>query len=299
MTDLRVLYRGPLSSCNYDCAYCPFAKHVSDREELRRDQASLERFVDAVERNTDQTFQILFTPWGEALTHRWYWRAITRLTAMTHVRKVAAQTNLSWRPELAKRAVESDAARARFGLWTTFHPTETTVDRFIEKVRALDGFSVSVGIVGLRENMGYAEELKARLPSHAHLWVNAYKSDGPGYYRDDEAERYAMLDREFALNNVRHPSRGKPCRAGTHAISVNGLGETRRCHFVDQVVGNFFTDPLASLLNTEPAPCPNETCGCYIGYVHLEELAQYELYGDRLMERVPRTSRSLRVLETA
>lgn len=290
MTDLRVLYRGPLSSCNYDCAYCPFAKHTSSREELSRDQSSLERFVEAVARERDQRFQILFTPWGEALTHRWYWRAITRLTAMPHVVKVAAQTNLSWRPELAHRAVAGDTARSRFGLWTTFHPTETTVDRFVEKVEALAGFSLSVGIVGLRENMAIAEELKARLPAHAHLWVNAYKSEGAAYYRDDEAERYALLDPQFVLNNVRHPSLGKRCRAGTNAISVNGEGEVRRCHFVDQVVGNFFCDPLTSLLADEPAPCPNDTCGCYIGYVHLEGLAQYELYGDRLMERVPLVS---------
>jgi biotin synthase-like enzyme len=35
---LSVLYRGPLSSCNYDCHYCPFAKHHETSAELRRDR---------------------------------------------------------------------------------------------------------------------------------------------------------------------------------------------------------------------------------------------------------------------
>src|SRR5690606_13305863 len=39
--ELHINWRGPLASCNYDCDYCPFAKHVSSREELAADQAAL------------------------------------------------------------------------------------------------------------------------------------------------------------------------------------------------------------------------------------------------------------------
>jgi sulfatase maturation enzyme AslB (radical SAM superfamily) len=42
---LSILYRGPLSSCNYACEYCPFAKHVETREELLHDKACLQRFL--------------------------------------------------------------------------------------------------------------------------------------------------------------------------------------------------------------------------------------------------------------
>ena len=31
---LSILYRGPLSSCNYGCEYCPFAKREESRAEL-------------------------------------------------------------------------------------------------------------------------------------------------------------------------------------------------------------------------------------------------------------------------
>jgi hypothetical protein len=37
--------RGPLSSCNYGCAYCPFAKHRETAAELAEDRRAVERFV--------------------------------------------------------------------------------------------------------------------------------------------------------------------------------------------------------------------------------------------------------------
>ena len=64
---LSVLYRGPLASCNYDCAYCPFAKHRSSEEELAADRAGLRRFVDWVTSGAAEALEILFTPWGEVL----------------------------------------------------------------------------------------------------------------------------------------------------------------------------------------------------------------------------------------
>ena len=38
---LSILYRGPLSSCNYGCEYCPFAKHTETQAEHDADRAAL------------------------------------------------------------------------------------------------------------------------------------------------------------------------------------------------------------------------------------------------------------------
>ena len=43
--DLSILYRGPLSSCNYGCEYCPFAKHSETAAEHKEDERALNRFV--------------------------------------------------------------------------------------------------------------------------------------------------------------------------------------------------------------------------------------------------------------
>ena len=71
-THLTILYRGPLSSCNYDCHYCPFAKRHETAAELAEDRRALERFLEWAKGYSQAMLSIFFTPWGEALTRRWY-----------------------------------------------------------------------------------------------------------------------------------------------------------------------------------------------------------------------------------
>src|SRR5689334_5954001 len=101
--NLTILYRGKLSSCNYDCAYCPFAKRKESAAEIDADRRALDRFVAwAICRSQDR-LSIFFTPWGEALTHRHYQQAIARLSHAANIEKVAIQTNLSCRLEWLAR----------------------------------------------------------------------------------------------------------------------------------------------------------------------------------------------------
>lgn len=289
---LSVLYRGPLSSCNYDCAYCPFAKHVSSRDELSRDEAGLARFVEWVEHEADRDVGVLFTPWGEALIRSWYRDAMLRLSWSERVTRVAAQTNLT-----GPQAWLSELNRDTAALWVTYHPTQIAYEKLLARVLHLSelGLRHSVGVVGLRENLPLAQRLRTDLPDDVYLWVNAYKSEGPAYYEAGEAEAFARIDPLFALNNVRHPSAGEGCRAGADAITVDGEGNVRRCHFVDDALGNLYRTPLAELLSERA--CPNATCGCYIGYVHLDRLGLYDVYGDGVLERVPaRAPSRLRVV---
>lgn len=97
--DLTVLYRGPLSSCDYDCPYCPFAKRRDSREQLRADRAALERFAGWAAAQTGDRLSVLFTPWGEGLVRSWYRRTLTELSHLPHIRRVAIQTNLSCRTD--------------------------------------------------------------------------------------------------------------------------------------------------------------------------------------------------------
>jgi len=227
MDDLHINWRGPLSSCNYDCDYCPFAKHVSSREELARDQAELARFVawcrggEAAARR----LSILFTPWGEALIRPYYAPALVEL-----------------------------------------------------------GIRYSVGVVGLREHFELIEALRARLRPEVYLWINAYKSAGPGYYREGERERLAAIDPLFGLNAVRHETRGHSCAAGRTALFVRGDGGVSRCHFVERPLGNLYELGLAQLLRDEP--CPQQTCGCFIGYVQLDRLDLRRRFGAGLAARM-------------
>lgn len=280
--DLTILYRGPLSSCNYGCDYCPFAKRKESRVEHARDQRALERFVEWVTGRTSDVLSIFFTPWGEALTHRRYRDALVHLSRLPNVRKAAIQTNLSlgtaW-------AVAGNVAR--LGLWATYHPTQVSRSSF--RRRAVEthgrGIPISVGIVGLRENVVEAEAIRRELPPEIPVWVNAYKRE-VDYYTPGLIERYTAIDPLFPLNNRPHPSFGKACRTGESVISVDGEGTVRRCHFVPEVIGNIYEPGFEIALR--PRPCPNTDCGCHIGYVHLNELRADALYGEGILERIPR-----------
>lgn len=283
MHDLHINWRGPLASCNYDCAYCPFAKHVSPREELEQDAAELERFVAwcANVQHHRRRLSILFTPWGEALIRPHYAHALVELSQMDHVAAVAIQTNLSSRLEAL-----AQARRSTLALWTTFHPSETSLDAFVDRCAQLDvlGIRYSVGVVGLREHFVLIEQLRTRLREDVYLWVNAYKSAGPGYYAEGEHERLAAVDPLFSYNAVRHQTLGDRCAAGREALFVRGDGRVSRCHFVERSLGNLYADTLETMLGDQP--CPQASCGCFIGYVQLERLGLRRRFGDGLAARM-------------
>jgi MoaA/NifB/PqqE/SkfB family radical SAM enzyme len=282
--NLSILYRGPLSSCNYDCAYCPFAKRKESADELDRDRLALDRFITWIERRpaTDQ-FGILFTPWGEALVRRWYREALVRLTVLPQVTRAAIQTNLTCGLDWVEQCDKSKLA-----LWATFHPTQLDREKFLSRCHELTkrGVRYSVGVVGLREHFADIAALRNELPADVYLWVNAYK-DVPNYYQPGETEWLTEVDPLFPFNNVRHPSRGLPCRTGESVISVDGDGTIRRCHFVKDPLGNLYTGDVEAVLKERL--CPNSTCGCHIGYVHRQQLNLYEKFGVGVLERIPQS----------
>src|SRR4051794_23498032 len=279
---LSILYRGPLSSCNYDCGYCPFAKRRETAAELDRDRAALGRFVDWVAaRPASDRIGVLFTPWGEALTRRWYRDALRTLSRLPQVVRAAAQTNLAcglgW--------VEA-CDRDRLALWATFHPGQVERPRFLAKCLRLHrlGVRFSVGVVGLREHFADLAALRRELPADVYLWVNAYK-DRADYYRTDEVEWLTGVDPLFPVNNRRHPSLGRPCRAGRSVVSVDGDGTVRRCHFIREPIGNLYEPGFESALVERPCTAP--TCSCHIGYVHLDDLGLYPVFAGGILERIP------------
>ncbi len=275
-----ILYRGPLSSCNYECEYCPFAKTRNTREELLDDERRLKLFTSWVARRTEE-IGILFTPWGEALVHRAYQDALCELSRLPNVRRVAIQTNLSCALDWL-----DEANPERLALWCTFHPSEVTLERFLGKCRALDarGIRYSVGVVGIKEALPFLEPLRAGLNPQIYVWVNAFKRN-PSYYSEQEVDFLTKFDPLFSTNNQRHPSFGRACRTGHTVFSVDGSGDIRRCHFVKNVIGNIYESGFKKTLRSRL--CPAETCGCHIGYVHLEELGLDAVFGEGLLERIP------------
>jgi MoaA/NifB/PqqE/SkfB family radical SAM enzyme len=277
----NILYRGPLSSCNYACDYCPFAKHAESHAELEKDRLALARFVTWVADKPSLHLGIFFTPWGEALVRRWYQRALVDLTRLEHVERAAIQTNLSCGLDWV-----SDCDHQRLALWATFHPSEVRLAVFAGKVRRLHeaGVRLSVGVVGLREHLDAIRQLRAELPSDVYVWVNAYKRI-PNYYSASELHNLLAIDPYFSVNNRRHDSHKQKCAAGETSFTVDGDGVMRRCHFVCDPIGNIYSDDWQEPLRARV--CPNKVCSCHIGYVYLEPLQQNRIYGENILERIP------------
>jgi len=280
----HILYRGPLSSCNYGCGYCPFAKRANTAAELRDDVAKLNRFVDWIASREDREIGVLFTPWGEALIHPGYQDALRRLSEMPHVYRAAIQTNLSGRLDwLAHCDLQTVA------LWCTWHPSQINLDRFLKQCRQLDllGVRYSVGVVGLKENLTCALELREQLAPSTYLWINAYK-DEPDYYSEADILAFEAIDPLFRQNTHFYPSLGKACSGGHTSFTVDGDGHARRCHFIESPIGNIYEDGPDFDSRLRPSPCTRAACECHIGYIHMKDLGLERVYGEGLLERIPR-----------
>ena len=278
---LSLLYRGKLSSCNYDCDYCPFAKTRDSRATLQRDAADLARFVDWAARQTT-TLSILFTPWGEGLVRKHYRDAMIALSHLPHVRRVAIQTNLC----IAPRWLDRVDTRS-FALWCTYHPSQVSLRVFVDRCLDLRRRAIrfSVGMVALRESFDEIERLRAALPADVPMWLNAYDQRTADYYDANDAARLTAIDPHFGYSLAPPPSLGAPCATGESVLSVDGDGDVRRCHFVAESLGNLYDGSFAARLG--PKPCPNPICDCFIGYVHRKDLPFARDYADGRLERIP------------
>ena len=277
---VSILYRGDLSSCNYDCPYCPFAKRKDSRATLATDAGQVACFVEYIKEHSHIQFKVFFTPWGEGLIRTWYQQAMVALSHFPNVEKVAIQTNLSCRLGWLQKA-----NKEKIALWSTYHPGQVSREAFLDKCRQLDELDIqySVGVVGFKETIAEIEALRTLLPPGKYLWVNALKKQA-NYYNEEERERLIAIDPYVTYNMINHESKGKACRTGESVISVDGHGNIYRCHFIKEKLGNLYQDDLTTIL--QPRLCTNDTCGCHIGYVHLNELNLYEVYKGRELERI-------------
>lgn len=276
-------YRGSLTSCNYDCPYCPFGKTRDSAATLAKDRHNLETFVNWVSSQGAAGHQIsvFFNPYGEGLTHRWYKEAMIALSHMEHVNKVAIQTNLSARLDFVQQLNRSKSA-----FWATYHPGQVSEEKFLAQCMTLydNNTSFSVGSVGIRSAFPAIASLRAALPEDVYLWVNAYK-DKQDYYTAEDLAYLSDIDPHFAVNAIDYDSLGQACNAGQQVFYVQGAGLVKRCYKDRGVIGNLYQEGLEGL--SAVRSCRMKVCDCYIGYIHMPKLKLHDIYGSGLLERIP------------
>jgi len=276
-------FRGSLTSCNYDCPYCPFSKNKDSAETLAKDRAYVQTFVNWVREQgvAGHQLSVFFNPYGEGLIHRWYKAAMIELSHMEHVEKVAIQTNLS-----AKLDWTDELNPQKTAFWVSYHPGQTSQERFLSQCDALHRRHIpfSVGSVGVKSAFDTLASLRQALPQDVYMWVNAFK-DKPNYYSDEDIALLRGIDHEFERNVVNYESLGHSCNTGFDVFYVQGPGIVKRCYKDRRVIGHLYRDGLEGL--SKHRACRMNLCDCYIGYIHMPELELETVYGDQLLERIP------------
>ena len=285
--NLSILYRGPLSSCNYACDYCPFAKRTRDGRRAGRATArALDRFVAWVGgRTADDRIGVLFTPWGEALVRRWYQDALAALTHLPHVAQGRDPDEPLVQARLGRRRATSDGSPC--GARSTRR--RSTRERFLAKCRELDRARRAVqrrrgrAEGAPRRDRGAAPRAAAaRLPLGQRLQARARTTTRRTMLRGLR-RRSTRCSR-----STTSATRAAASRAGPGA-SVDLGGRRRHGPPLPLRPG---ADRQHLRRRTSRRACasgraPNATCGCHIGYVHLDDLGLYDVFGDGVLERIP------------
>lgn len=285
------MYRGRLDSCNYRCEYCPFVKSKMNQAEREADQRDLARFVDFLCGGEFSQTTVAFIPKGEILVQDYYRSAVAELTRLNSVESILVQTNLSLEPSQYDRWLDSCETK-KLVLWSSFHPSQTTVVEFAARTEVLRrrGVRFSVGAVGCIDHLDILEQLRQNLPPSVTFWINP-KDDDFVQYSNEQLSRLERLDSLFVRTAKNRSVFGTPCRCGKTVFTVVEYGFIRRCPFIPEPIGT-----LGDLsLPVVDSPCPLQDCRCFIGYVHWETDEFRANYVDPPLARI---GRLLTALET-
>ncbi|MDR2736913.1 MAG: STM4011 family radical SAM protein [Gracilibacteraceae bacterium] len=233
-------------------------------EPLLHDRHALERFC-AKAPVLGNNLSVMLVPYGEALIHSYYQEAVARLCEAAAIARVGCQTNLSFsvRDFLARlnshvggndvsRHDHSHSFHTKLKLWCTFHPTQTSVNPFLERCLELyqNNISFSVGAVGIPKYTGLFHELRRRLPRNIYLWINA--AEGMNItYTQTEIDDFLAIDPLFSYELKDHPARPAFCRGGKETLFVEGNGDAFACPISRKNLGNIYTD-FSPDANTNP-----------------------------------------------
>ena len=69
-------------------------------------------------------------------------------------------------------------------------------------------------------------------------------------------------------------------------VNADSIVQRNGNDFIKTQIGNIYAKDFDLALVKRP--CTNDSCGCHIGYVHMETLPLYETFGEGVLERIPK-----------
>lgn len=283
----QIYYRGSLRFCNYSCGYCPFSKEKESKSKLEEDGRELFQFVEEIgQKKFAGAIQIV--PYGEALIHRYYWRALAKLSRLSQIEAVGAQSNFSFSVEQMLGEFEkAGGEREKLRLWGTFHPDMVSEQDFLRVCHELKeaGVLFCAGAVGVPENVSLLLRIRENLDPAVYFWIN--KMDGLGRkYSREEIQAFSGLDPYFPLELRHYKADAAHCGS---ALFCNAKGEMYACNRCRRKSANLYGDPEETLwhISENARICDRRECDCYISYCNRDDLEELASFGPYPAFRIP------------
>lgn len=284
----QIYYRGSLRFCNYCCSYCPFSKEKESQRQLEEDERALFRFVERIG-ELEFLGAVQIVPYGEALIHRYYWRALGKLSQLPQIEAVGVQSNFSFSVErMLEEFEKTGGKREKLRLWGTFHPEMVSEQDFLRVCHQLKeaGILFCAGAIGVPENLSRLQRIRKELDPEVYFWIN--KMDGLGRkYTREEIQAFSALDRYFPLE-LRH-YRADATHCGS-ALFCDSKGDLYACNRCSHRSGNLYTeDPGEALshISVDDRICDRRECDCYISYCSRDDLEEMAAFGPYPAFRIP------------
>ncbi len=285
-----IYYRGHIEFCNYACSYCPFAKKAASPMQIEREKESLEELHRYLQEQTEAV-RLMFTPYGEALSHPFFQCALAKLSKLDAVDRIGVQTNLGLDAEgFLALLEEEDAALDKLMLWATCHPAFETTAHFAKKVNRLaKSLRISAGIVADTENLETIRRLRSELDPSIYLWINA-QDQRKARFTEATIRRLEQVDpmfcNEFARYRAAEYQNARCLSTDNRYLEAKAFGEkadlkrqigsrlARRCFFKRKQ-------------RIDEACSDHRRCDCYLGYCNFENTAAARFFGDYRAFRIP------------
>jgi len=281
----NIYFRGFLSSCNYSCSYCCFAKRKPTEIEISKDKECLRKFcnfIDATEFKNEVS--IFLTPYGEGLIHDHYVEALGKLASNPKCKYISCQTNLSFNEyQFLERLKALNVDLSKVKLWASCHPEMISIDEFVNKVKLLKtDIDLCVGIVALPDDLEYVFQLRKQLPKDVYMWINA-KEREERRYTQSQIKSLIEVDPLFYNELQRNRVQNNCCNAGTDSVFIRANGDAYPCHLNKNRLFNIYTNQNLA----EPFKCDRKFCDCYLSYSHRVDLNIERYFGDYTPIRLP------------
>ena len=281
----NIYFRGLLSSCNYSCSYCSFAKRKSSKTELLKDRECLNRFCvffDTTE--FKNAVSVFLTPYGEGLIHDYYVEAIGKLAKSPKCKYVSCQTNLSFSEyEFLEKLKALNADLSKVKLWASYHPEMVSVDEFVKKVKQLKTvIDLCVGIVAIPDKLEDVFELRKQLPQDVYMWINAKEREETRYTKS-QIKSLIEIDPLFYNELQRNRAQNSHCNAGTDSVFIRANGDAFPCHLNKNKLFNIYLNQKLM----KPFKCDRKFCDCYLSYSQRVDLNLERYFGDYTPIRLP------------